>query len=746
NASTYSETTVGVNNKPAYTNFPAQFSTSGASFIWTSNLVLDNEVIVRYTGPAAVQQISVEQPSATPLTDGTSTVAYGSVNVGSTLTKTFVIRNNSATTALSITGVTIDGTNGSQFTVTTPPASSIAGSGSTTMVVQFAPTTAGAKTAAIHIASSDVSVGAAFDVNLTGTGTTTPPTITNVTTNPTVPSNTDLPYITALVTPGSGSTISGVNLTYSTGAQTTAPVFCEIFANASTTTAFTGSMNAWTSTNVRANGDAKLRGGTGNRSPAIVLANCGTNSTTTVTCTSTTGLIPGMLISGTNIPSGATIGSVTNGTTFVISSAATGTASSLSLTAAGVTLTGCTTTSASNSVACLSTNGLAVGMGVAGVVTNPPNPTIATITPPTTFTLNNNVTTGATNVTLTATGTGMEFFNGTANYTDTMATTTNAISTTAPTAGTVEFYVRNADLFNNNGWTFQISPDGGTTWNTRLSENFAASSATNCTLSNTTTVTCSNTSGLTIGNSIQGIPTSIAACSTNATTTVTTTNTTGLVIGMYISGPAAAGIPNNARITSISAGASFTLSATATATASNQTLTANYLPGNATVAAITPNVSFTLNAATFYSPSVTGVTLSSINHVFGLRSYTLVPADMSANMKLRFQMSGYSGAVAPARQPAVDFDDITVTLTTGAAPVSVAMFDDGLNGDGAAGDGVYGVRLPAQIAGTTVSYSIAATDSGSQVTTLSSAGSYTTGSAPSITSSATLPNATPSVA
>ena len=53
-ATTYTEATVGVDNKPAYTNFPAQFSTSGAQFIWSSNLVLDNEVIVRYTGPAAV--------------------------------------------------------------------------------------------------------------------------------------------------------------------------------------------------------------------------------------------------------------------------------------------------------------------------------------------------------------------------------------------------------------------------------------------------------------------------------------------------------------------------------------------------------------------------------------------------------------------------------------------------------------------------------------------------------------------
>lgn len=50
-ASTYSNATVGVDNKPAYTNFTDLFddSTSDAQFIWSSNLVLDNEVLVRGT-------------------------------------------------------------------------------------------------------------------------------------------------------------------------------------------------------------------------------------------------------------------------------------------------------------------------------------------------------------------------------------------------------------------------------------------------------------------------------------------------------------------------------------------------------------------------------------------------------------------------------------------------------------------------------------------------------------------------
>ena len=51
-ASVYTEAEVGVDNKPAYTRFPSVFSQSGARFIWSSNLVLDNEVLVRFTGSA----------------------------------------------------------------------------------------------------------------------------------------------------------------------------------------------------------------------------------------------------------------------------------------------------------------------------------------------------------------------------------------------------------------------------------------------------------------------------------------------------------------------------------------------------------------------------------------------------------------------------------------------------------------------------------------------------------------------
>lgn len=47
----YSNAEVGVDNKPAYTNFRDVFDNSSqdAQFIWSSNLILDNEVLLRYT-------------------------------------------------------------------------------------------------------------------------------------------------------------------------------------------------------------------------------------------------------------------------------------------------------------------------------------------------------------------------------------------------------------------------------------------------------------------------------------------------------------------------------------------------------------------------------------------------------------------------------------------------------------------------------------------------------------------------
>jgi type II secretory pathway pseudopilin PulG len=68
------------------------------------------------------------------------------------------------------------------------------------------------------------------------------------------------------------------------------------------------------------------------------LANCATtNGSTTVTCTSTAILSAGLTISGTGIPTGATVSSVTNGTAFVLSAGATATNAALTLSVFGKT-------------------------------------------------------------------------------------------------------------------------------------------------------------------------------------------------------------------------------------------------------------------------------------------------------------------------------------------------------------------------------------------------------------------------
>ncbi len=220
-------------------------------------------------------QIAVSQ-GATMLTDGLSTVGYGSVNVGSTLSKTFTITNN-GTTALTGISLSIDGTHSSLFTVTTSPASSIAIGATSDFVVHFNASSAGAKTAALHIASSDSSVGAAFDIALTGTGAIPAPMITGIATSPAVPSDVDTPTVSVTITPASGATITSATLTYSTGAQTTSTIFNEPMSTTATTTGGwdgSGATYAWTVNSQDGAGNIKQTAGTSNHTTGIT-GSCG---------------------------------------------------------------------------------------------------------------------------------------------------------------------------------------------------------------------------------------------------------------------------------------------------------------------------------------------------------------------------------------------------------------------------------------------------------------------------------------
>ncbi len=112
-------------------------------------------------------EIAVEQPAGTDIVDG-GAKDFGTVQTGNVERLTFTIRN---TGVGDLTGldITIDGADASSFSVTTAPMTSVARSGSTTFVVEFAPESFGIKTAALHIASNDSDENP-FEIALSGLG------------------------------------------------------------------------------------------------------------------------------------------------------------------------------------------------------------------------------------------------------------------------------------------------------------------------------------------------------------------------------------------------------------------------------------------------------------------------------------------------------------------------------------------------------------------------------------------------
>ena len=101
---------------------------------------------IQGTGTAA-PEIDVEGKSQN-ITD------FGSVTVGTNITKTFTIKN-AGNAELTLTGSPIVSVTGSGFSITTQPTSPVAANGETTFVVQFTPSSAGEVTGSISIANDD---------------------------------------------------------------------------------------------------------------------------------------------------------------------------------------------------------------------------------------------------------------------------------------------------------------------------------------------------------------------------------------------------------------------------------------------------------------------------------------------------------------------------------------------------------------------------------------------------------------
>ncbi|NOX39993.1 MAG: choice-of-anchor D domain-containing protein, partial [Alphaproteobacteria bacterium] len=108
-------------------------------------------------------------PSATNFTDfGSAVIPAGSVS------RTFTIANTgSGLLTLGTNAASLSGTNAADFSVTTQPSTTIAAGATSTVVVLFAPSAAGARDATLSIANDD-SNESPYDFAITGTGSTAP--------------------------------------------------------------------------------------------------------------------------------------------------------------------------------------------------------------------------------------------------------------------------------------------------------------------------------------------------------------------------------------------------------------------------------------------------------------------------------------------------------------------------------------------------------------------------------------------
>ena len=125
------------------------------------------------TGAAASgPEIVIEQPAGSELTDGAASVAFGDIKLGNSgAPVTFTVRNTGITDLTGL-ALTKDGTHSADFAIGNLAGTTLAPGASATFTVTFTPGAAGARTAALHLASNDPDENP-FDINLTGTGIAT---------------------------------------------------------------------------------------------------------------------------------------------------------------------------------------------------------------------------------------------------------------------------------------------------------------------------------------------------------------------------------------------------------------------------------------------------------------------------------------------------------------------------------------------------------------------------------------------
>lgn len=175
-----------------------------------------------------ISQIGVSY-SGSNLADNASTLSFNNVGYGQSALKALTIRNNGST-SLTLIRAGIDGANASSFVLGEFGSPYLSAGSSTTLPVTFTAASAGSKTAMLRIYSSDSSVGAAFDIALSGTPYIAVPTVTNAWAVPGTFSSSGGAIVNATVGASPGATVASVTGSYFDGGQSTKPAFSETMA------------------------------------------------------------------------------------------------------------------------------------------------------------------------------------------------------------------------------------------------------------------------------------------------------------------------------------------------------------------------------------------------------------------------------------------------------------------------------------------------------------------------------------
>jgi uncharacterized cupredoxin-like copper-binding protein len=167
------ETTLAPGSQTTFsvTFTPSALGARSAALQISSNDSDENPFDIDLTGVGLAPpapDIVLEQPVGTGLTDGSSTVDFGSRNLGKPVSLAFTIRNEGNAR---LTGMTLSksGLHASDYTLGFLSSSSLAPGGTLTFSVTFTPSASGSRTASLQIASNDPDENP-FDIELTGTG------------------------------------------------------------------------------------------------------------------------------------------------------------------------------------------------------------------------------------------------------------------------------------------------------------------------------------------------------------------------------------------------------------------------------------------------------------------------------------------------------------------------------------------------------------------------------------------------